>query len=101
MATKKKNDWTQADEDAYQKRQSRKREAAAQIENAEKKARSLSDPSNRLMMTLNYLGGKEKGDAVEASRKKRLEMADADAESGRERYKEASRPPMSKKWIEK
>jgi len=101
MATKKKDTWTASDEKAYQERKTRQYAAQSDLRNAEKRADSLSSPSNRIMGTMNYLAGKEAGDAAEASRKKRLEIADADSDRARARYEAASRPPMSKKWVEK
>jgi len=46
----------------------------------EKEASSLSDESNRMMGSLSYLAGKKVGDNAEASRKKRLSMADEEAQ---------------------
>jgi hypothetical protein len=68
-----------ADEDFEQYQEYSKKESSA-----EKKAGQLSNESNRIMGTLNYLGGKEAGDNAEAARKKRLSMADEDAQYARE-----------------
>lgn len=68
-----------ADEDFQQYQEYSKKEDVA-----EKKAGQLSNESNRIMGTLNYLGGKKAGDDAEASRKKRLSMADEDAQYARE-----------------
>ena len=95
MATRK--NWSEASTHYYDAERSGRK--------AEEKAKNLSGERGRADHGIGYYSNSE----MEASRKKRLQMADSEVDVQRERQKRASkemdeiskRPPMSKKWIEK
>jgi hypothetical protein len=55
-------------------------EYASKAKQSDERASNLSSESTRIMGTLNYLGGREAGDNAEASRQKRVIMADEEAQ---------------------
>lgn len=101
MATKSKSDWTKASESYYSAKKTAKEQDA--------KASHLSSRNVRETYGLGFYQSKSETEAAEYSRKRRVAMADSEADAANTRASQASkkmdeiskRPPMSKKWIEK